>query len=129
MAEWGADTAWADIKRADLRKLWRRRILQLRAEKADGLRGAEITIQRVNAVAAWLRDEELIPAGACVAPRQWKTELRADWLELSKERALPDPKRPRHTLDEMRRILAKAARSTRASSSRWRSAPSSGSAR
>jgi integrase len=110
IGEWGADTAWADIKRADLRKLWRRRILTLRAEKADGLRGAEITVQRVNAVAAWLRDEELIPAGACVAPRQWKQELRADWLELSKERALPDPKRPRHTLDEMRKILAVAGR-------------------
>lgn len=107
---WGATAAWVDIKRSDLRALWRRRILTLRAEGEDGLRGAEVTVQRVNAVAAWLRDEELIPAGACIAPRQWKQELRADWLELSAERALPTPNRPRHTLDEMRKILAVAAR-------------------
>jgi integrase len=105
---WGADAAWVDLKRADLRTLWRWRIEQLRAASEDGLRGAEVTVQRVNAVAAWLRDEELIPAGACVAPRTWKAQLRTDWLELSGERAVPDPKRPRHTLDEMRRILAVA---------------------
>jgi integrase len=108
IVEWGVDTAWVAIKRADVRKLWRRRILQLRADGADGLRGAEITVQRMNAVASWLRDEELIPAGACVGSRRWKQELAADWLELSGARALPDPKRPRHTLDEMRRILATA---------------------
>lgn len=107
---WGADTAWDAIKRKDLRKLWRARILELRSQSTanhpvDGLRGAEITVQRVLAVAAWLRDEELIPAGACVAGRKWKQELRADWLELSRERALPVPKRPRHTLDEMRAIM------------------------
>jgi integrase len=107
--EWGGDTPWLAIKRADLRKLWRRRIRQLLAEGEVGLRGAEVTVQRVNAVAAWLRDEELIPAGACVASRRWKQELAADWLELSGARSLPDPKRPRHTLDEMRRILAKSA--------------------
>lgn len=116
MVEWGADTAWADIKRAQLRKLWRRRILELRAEttdegtrKYDGLRGAEITIARVLAVAAWLRDEELIPAGACVASRKWKDEMRSDWIDLADERSLPEVKRPRHTLDEMRRIMAKTA--------------------
>lgn len=112
---WGADTPWASIKRKDLRKLWRARILELRALRTeerpvDGLRGAEITMQRVLAVAAWLRDEEMIPAGACEAGRNWKQELRADWLELTKERALPQPKRPRHTLEEMRKIMAVAGR-------------------
>lgn len=106
--EWGGGTPWEAIKRADLRKLWRRRILQLRAGKETGLRGAEITVQRVLAVATWLRDEELIPVGACVASRRWKTELRADWIELSGERAVPVPSRPRHTLEEMRTILAVA---------------------
>lgn len=116
MEVWGADTPWADIKRADLRKLWRRRILQLRADldpatgepKHDGFRGAEITIQRVSAVAAWLRDEELIPPGACVLARTWREEFASDWSALAGDRPLPDPKRPRHKLDEMRKILAKA---------------------
>lgn len=99
---------WAEIRRADLRALWRHRILELRAEGEVGLRGAEVTAQRVLAVASWLRDEELIPAGACVASSKWKTELKADWLELSGERAVATPKRPRHTLAEMRGIMAKA---------------------
>ena len=99
---------WNTIRRADLRKLWRHRIKELRAQGETGLRGAEITVQRVLAVAAWLRDEEHIEAGACAAKKEWKEDLRSDWLELTKERSVPNPKRPRHTLAEMRRILAKA---------------------
>ncbi len=107
---WGADTPWEAIKRRDIRKLWRWRILQLHAAKHDGLRGTEITIARVLAVAAWLRDEELIPPGACALPRNWKEEFRKDWLELTGARTLPQPKRPRHSLDEMRRIMAAAGK-------------------
>jgi len=109
MVEWGASTPWADIRRAHLRTLWRRRIRQLRADDATGLRGAEITVQRVLAVAAWLRDEEKIPAGACLAARTWKDELRSDWLQETKEASLPEPDRPRHSLAEMRAIMAAAS--------------------
>jgi hypothetical protein len=105
---WGGDTPWEAIKRRDIRKLWRWRILQLHAAKHDGLRGTEITIARVLAVAAWLRDEELIPLGACALPRTWKEEMRKDWLELTGSRALPNVKRLRVTLDEMRAIMSKA---------------------
>jgi integrase len=107
---WGADTPWEAVKRRDIRKLWRWRILQLHAAKHDGLRGAEITIARVLAVAAWLRDEELIPPGAGVMPRNWKEEFKKDWLELTGARTLPTPSRPRHSLDEMRRIMAAAGK-------------------
>lgn len=107
---WGADTPWEAIKRRDIRKLWRWRILQLHAAKHDGLRGTEITIARVLAVAAWLRDEELIPPGAVVLPRNWKEEFRKDWLELTGARTLPTPSRPRHSLEEMRRIMAAAGK-------------------
>lgn len=112
----GGDTPFESIKRRDIRSLWRWRIRELRSELHpdtrlplyDGLRGSEITIARLLAVAAWLRDEELIPLGACALPRTWKEELRKDWLELTESRALPTVKRPRHSLDEMRRIMAKA---------------------
>lgn len=110
IAQWGANTPWETIKRKDIRKLWRHRINELRAEKQAGLRGAEVTIQRVFAVASWLRNEEEIPAGACAAWKTWKDELRADWIELSGERALPDVSRPRHSLEEMRKIMAVAGR-------------------
>lgn len=110
MAVLGAAKPWEEIRRAELRKLWRHRIRQLREDGATGLRGAEITVQRVLAVATWLRDEEKIPVGACVASRKWKEELKSDWQEITGQSALPDPVRPRHTLDEMRRILAVADR-------------------
>lgn len=105
IAWWGAETAWADIRRSDLRRLWRGRIAELRADGETGLRGAEVTVARVLAVAQWLRDEELIPATACVPSRHWKQELRSDWLQLTGERTLPTPERPRYTLDESRAIL------------------------
>lgn len=104
----GADLAWADVRGRDLRRLWRGRISELRAAGEVGLRGAEVTVARVLAVAQWLRDEELLPATACVPSRKWKQDLRADWLQLSGERAVPTPERPRYTIAESRLILAAA---------------------
>lgn len=105
----GSDTVWADVKRKDLRRLWRGRIQELRGDKRVGMRGAEITVQRLLAVAQWLRDEEAIPAGACIAPRTWRTELKADWIELTGARGEPKPARPRYTLEESRALLRVAA--------------------
>jgi integrase len=104
----GGDTTFESIKRRDIRGFWRWRILELHGEGHTGLRGAEITVARFLAVAAWLRDEEMIPLGSCQLPRSWKAEFRKDWLELTESRALPTPNRPRHTLEEMRAIMAKA---------------------
>jgi integrase len=105
---WGESTTWDSLRVAELRKLWRWRIRQLRADGATGYRGAEITVQRVAAVAAWLRDQELIPVGACVVPRKWKDELASDWIAISGETSVPEPQRPRHSLAEMRAIMAVA---------------------
>lgn len=102
---WGMDRAWNTIRRADLRALWRARIHQLREAQQIGHRGAEITVARVLTVAAWLRDEELITAEACVASRHWKSELRADWRAIAGDARDPEPRRPRHSLEEMLRIL------------------------
>ena len=102
---WGKDRAWNSIRRADIRQIWRERINQLRAAGEVGHRGAEVTVSRILTVANWLRDEELILPGACVAPRTWKLDLRADWRALSGSDRDPEPRRPRHTLDEMLRLL------------------------
>lgn len=101
----GEETRWDAIKRADLRRLWRWRIQQLRAERNIGLRGAEVTVQRLLAVAAWLTDEEAIPSGACVAPTNWKDLLREDWQSIAGTEATIEPSRPRHSLDEMRALF------------------------
>jgi len=104
----GKERLWTDLDRADLRSLWRQRITELYGQGLDGLRGAEVTLTRVLAVAAWLRDEGKIPTTACVAARTWKQHLRDDWRQLTGARADYEPKRPRYTLEEMRKILAAA---------------------
>lgn len=108
MAVWGADRPWDSIRKADLRSLWRRRIEELAGEGQRGLRGAEVTIARLLGVAQWLRDEDLIPATACVAAKHWKKDLAADWRTITEARGDYEPARPRHTLDEMRLILSVA---------------------
>ena len=83
----------------------RKRILALRADGHEGLRGAEIAVQRVLAVAQWRRDVERLPAHACVAPRRWRDAVRADWRVLAGEATDAEAHRPRHTLEEIRKIL------------------------
>jgi hypothetical protein len=102
-------TTWEQVRKPHIRALGRERIRALRRRgDVDGYRGAEITIMRVLAVAQWLRDEDLIPAGACVAPKTWRSQLREDWVSITQAPGVPTPKRPRHTLTEMRGIMAKA---------------------
>lgn len=101
----GPETRWDSIKRADLRRLWRWRIQDLRADRNEGLRGAEVTIQRLLAVAGWLRNEELIPSGACVAPTNWKALLLEDWQSIAGVDRPVEPLRPRHSLEEMRKLF------------------------
>lgn len=102
----GEDRPWDTIKKADLRRLWRTRIEQLVAKGERGHRGAEVTIARILTVAEWLRGEEKIPATACVAARKWKEELAADWRAITEARSNYEPSRPRHTVEELRKILA-----------------------
>jgi hypothetical protein len=114
-------TTWAQVRKPHLRALGRERVRALRKrEGTEGYRAAEITVMRVLAVAQWLRDEDHIPAGACVAPKDWRAKLKEDWVGITKEAGVPTPKRPRHTLAEMRAIMAKAARWTRGSRCSWR---------
>ncbi len=105
---WGADRAWNTIRRADIRQLGRARVDDLLGRGKTGLRGAELTVQRVLTVAQWLRDEELIDEGACVAQKRWKDELRQYWLDASKKPELARPWRPRYSIGEFRKILKAA---------------------
>lgn len=110
---WGSGRAWNTIKRADLRQLGRARIDELLARGKRGLRGAELTVQRVLTVAQWLRDEELIDEAAAVAKSHWKNELRDYWIEAAGKPELPTPDRPRYTIEEFRAILRAAWKTDR----------------
>lgn len=92
---------WDAIEAGDLRALYRVRAEVLRSQGKVGRRGAEVTVARVLAVAEWLREERKIPIGACRPPKNWKQELGAEVTE-------EPPHRPRHTIEEYRRILAVA---------------------
>lgn len=106
---WGTGTPWAIIDRSRLRMLGRTRIDEIRASNAHrGLRGSIETVTRVLTVAAWLRDEGKIATDACLVPRKWKDDLREYWRQVTGGTVSPDPERPRHTLEEMRRLIEKA---------------------
>ncbi len=104
----GPRLPWDLIDRAYIRRIGRTRIDELRARGRDGYRTAEITVQQVLAVAAWLRDEGKVSATACLAPRRWREDLRNYWSDSAGSTTPPEPAQPRHTLQEMREILAAA---------------------
>lgn len=110
IATFGPDRTWNSIMRADLRALGRTRLDQLVDAGESGHRAAEIVVTHVIAVANWLRDEVKIDEGACIAEQYWKQKLREYWMGRHDTAREPEPFRPRHTLDEMRRILAVAPR-------------------
>jgi len=102
---WGEARAWASITRADWRSLWRYRLDQLRAEGHGGYRGAELVVQCVATVASWLVEEDHVPA-IKQPEREWRQRLVEDYrLRAGTD---PVPSRPRHTLEEMRRLLEAA---------------------
>jgi hypothetical protein len=98
---WGADRAWATIKKQDFRELWRRTLKQQRAAKHSGHRATEIVIARLLTLAAWLREEDEIPPVAWLPWKHWKEEVREDVGDV-------EVFRPRFTLDEMRALLRTA---------------------
>jgi integrase len=101
----GADMPWSAIKSNEITKLMRTRIRELQEDKHAGLRGAEVTIARLNAIATWLRAAEKIPADAAVVASDWKSKLREDWQKVTKNPRLPTPNRPRHTREEIIKLL------------------------
>lgn len=104
----GGDIPVASIRKDTLEKLWRARIREVNARGADGLRPAEITIARILAIGTWLREKELIPADALLHPPGWKNQLRDDWTKITQSDRLPAVRRPRHKVDELRKLLDEA---------------------
>ena len=59
------------------------------------------------AVAAWLRQEKLIPESAAVPSRGWKAKMKEEWRAITGRRV--ETKRPRHSVDEVAAIFARSA--------------------
>ena len=98
---------WIAFVPAEARALWRRmadRHVSTNGEEF-GVRAAEGIVDAIYSVAAWLREEQLIPADAARAPAQWRKALKEEWAQRTGKRRTR-PHRPRHTVDEYRRIFA-----------------------
>lgn len=105
-AVWGADFPWESVRRAQWTQFWRARIRAVQAKGKDGLSAARHAVERVHVVAQWLRDHEHIDGGA-VLPKTWREDVAKDFAQIAGGE-LPEVQRPRHTADEMRRILTAA---------------------
>jgi hypothetical protein len=98
--------AWTEFVPAEARALWRKMADRHAASRGAefGVRAAEGMVDAIYSVAAWLR-EHRIPADAARPPAQWRKSLKEEWAQRTGKRR-SRPHRPRHTVEEYRRIFA-----------------------
>jgi integrase len=72
------------------------------------VRTTEITVSRLNTAATWLRRRKRITRDAALLPPDWRAELLEHWRGVTKATRDPQPSRPRHTLDQLRKLLTSA---------------------
>lgn len=98
---------WAALQLRDVRALWR--IMAdafIRTEGREfGLRVAEQIVDALFSVSSWLREESRIAPDASRPPDGWRKKLREEWAQRTGD-PLHRPHRPRHSVDEFRRIFA-----------------------
>jgi hypothetical protein len=102
-----AKLTWDAFVPAEARALWRRMADRHVASKGAefGVRAAEGVVDAIYSVAAWLREQQLIPPDVARAPAQWRRALKEEWAQRTGNRR-SRPRRPRHTVHEYRRIFA-----------------------
>jgi hypothetical protein len=103
---WGTDTLWMSIDELQWTALVRRRLESLLKRGKKAYRTTEITVSRLATVTTWLRRVKKIPREAGLPPEDWREQLLEHWRNVTRSTRDPEPDRPRHTLDEMRKILA-----------------------
>lgn len=98
----GEDVAWVALKPSHVRDVWRAKLAGVRAKGGAGRRAAQIVVRDLRAIAGKLAEEELIPREVVLVVTK---KIREEILT-----ATPDAKvsRPRHTIEESRRIMAVA---------------------
>ncbi len=101
----GKDQTWNAMDRTTLRTVWRNRLRGLVKAGHTGVRGAEITLSRLLTVVRWLQDEGKIAMEAAQPGRGWRREIASDWKQITGAKSDPEVLRPRHTVEEMRKII------------------------
>lgn len=98
---------WETLKYRQVRTMWTR--LAQHYKQSAGKRGGPTNTERcvvlLIQVSSWLVFEaELIPAPLSM-PKNWRVKLREDWARIT-GREVPEPNRPRHSAEEVTKILA-----------------------
>jgi len=80
--------AWTEFVPAEARALWRKMADRHAASRGAefGVRAAEGMVDAIYSVAAWLREEHLIPADAARPPAQWRKSLKEEWAQRTGKR-------------------------------------------
>lgn len=105
----GAGFPWVQFDGSRLRMITRARAEAVLKKKGTAFRVAELcggsllTIMRTLQGEGFIPDSVAIPSGAT-----WHTELRR-YVEARRGTPIPEPERPRYTIDELRKLLATAA--------------------
>lgn len=105
---WGKDTPADSIDEDQWTKLIRKRLEGLIERGNTGIAASATTVSRLITVFGWLRKKKLIPIGAGQIDEDWKADLLAHRRGLTGSKRDPEPYQPRHTLDEMRKIVRAA---------------------
>jgi hypothetical protein len=105
---WGKERPWSTIGEDEWLRLMRRRLEGFVKRGHNGIRRTEITVSRIDTVARVLRAKKRIPIDAARPPEDWRLTIHNDWRELTGSHKAYVPARPRHTLEEMRKLLEAA---------------------
>jgi hypothetical protein len=102
-----AGTLAADIRHAHYRKLWRYLAAEnVRSKGAKyGPRAAELIVGALRSAIAWAHTEELLEAGVGLPAREWKRQMREEWVKITKQPIRP-PAKPRYDREEQARLWA-----------------------
>lgn len=100
------EITWRELQLRDVRALWRTMADHFaRTEGREfGIRVAEQIVDALFSVASWLREESHIAPDAARPPDAWRKRLRDEWAQRTDEQPRR-PHRPRHTVEEFRRIF------------------------
>lgn len=101
----GRDLEWPGLRPAHYRALWRTLAAAHSQTGAYGHRTAEKIVGLLQSATLWLQEEQMLEPGAGDPPRNWKAALKKEWVEIT-EAEVPDPQRPRYSLDESARLWA-----------------------
>jgi hypothetical protein len=103
----GKHVQWIELTHGDLRKLWRTLAEEARrnadGRRVLGARKAESIVDALLSVAAWLREESLLPDDTLLPMTHWRKKLKEEWTKITG--ATVRPVRHRHTVKEMRALF------------------------